>query len=535
MTDPKGIPILTAGGRWDKTYGRFGESPDEATTSTVIALQESQLEAGAWGAEWLCDFREGIRGTPAREVHVAMLAGDRRGGKTFWAVAFVVAACIDVPVAPGQDTPLITWIVCKSFRERFEIEQWILNRIPAAWYRHRQAPEHEFQFIHGPTLRLLSADDPDSLKQGRVDIAFINEPQKIAARAVANAVLGASDLGGLVILAANPPSGSSGRGEWLFDLKEAIDDERVSLARGARVDPLGVRYFHVDSKKNKAIDQIARQQGGRIATIIDPSLKAGDVEGEWRRPIDLAAWEFDKHKHLQRAPQLGMRDVTREVASEQEDGSWAVTAGIDFQNKPHIIAAFARCFGDPDDPVFWFVGEVVGERRQSEEQFLERFEEYAELREWTRSSVLWIGDASSAWQGPRHAFQEGERDSFSVFRDAGWTIIPSRPPAKGSKSGRGRNPEVGDRLQLANELLRRGRVFVDAEACPWIAECFRHAQTKREDGKRKLVGDKYAHGFDAATYLLWRLSPRRGAPVDYDLTGFGGLSGFSRSGSPFPK
>ena len=37
------------------------------------------------------------------------------------------------------------------------------------------------------------------------------------------------------------------------------------------------------------------------------------------------------------------------------------------------------------------------------------------------------------------------------------------------------------------------------------AECFAKAQTKREDGKRKLKGDRYAHGFDAATYLIHRI------------------------------
>lgn len=528
-----GTPLVTAGGRWDKTYRRFGDDPGEAA-SVAIDLQESQIEFATWFGQWLGDFREGRRGGAAREVQLAMMAGDRRGGKTFVADAAILAACIDVPVAPGQDTPLIAWIVSKSFRERFELEQWILNRIPAEWYRHRQAPEHEFQFVHGPTLRLLSADDPDSLKQGRVDIAFINEPQKVQARAVANAILGSSDLGGLVILAANPPAGGNSRGEWLFDLKEAIDDERIAILKGSRAEPLGVRYFHVDSKKNKAIDQIARRRAGRIAAIIDPNLTAGDVEGEWRRPVDLAAWEFDKHRHLQAVPQLGAKDITAQVAGSHSYGSWVVVAGVDFQNRPHIPAAFARVFGDPDDPTFWFVGEFIGERRHSEEQFLERFADYAEKRGWTRKNLLWVGDASGSWQGSRHDFDGEERDSFAVWREDGWEIVPSQEPRANSKTGRGRNPEVADRLQLTNELLRRGRVFIDAAQCPWVAECFRKAETKREDGRRRLVGNKYAHGFDAATYLLWRLSPKLNGPRDYDMTGFGGVAGFSRGGSPFP-
>lgn len=512
LTAPDGNPVLVAGGCWDDTFRRFLDPAErDAETRAVVPLQESQIEFIDWYAEWLGEFREGIRGTPTREVQVAMLAGDRRGGKTFVADAAVIAACVDVPIAPGQKTPLIAWIVSKSFRERFELEQWILNRIPGEWYRHRQAPEHEFQFVHGPTLRLLSADDPDSLKQGRVDVCFINEPQKLQARAVANVILGASDLGGLVILAANPPSGSSGRGEWLFDLKDAIDDERIALANGAKIDPLGVKYFHVDSKKNKAIDQLARRRAGRIATLIDPMLSAGDDKGEWRRPVDLAAWEFDKRRHLRPLPQLGARDITREVTRREKHGDWVVAGGVDFQKRPHIPAAFARVFGDLDDPAFYFFAEFVGERRWTEEQFLEAFEEFAESRKWTKKNLLWIGDASGAQQDAEHNFSDKERTSFSVWEEEGWEIIPSRPPRPGSKTGRGKNPDVADRLQLVNELFRRDRIFVDETVCPWLAECFRKAETKREDGKRKLVSNRYAHMFDAATYLIWRLSPRPNA------------------------
>lgn len=482
----------------------------DASDSAVVALQESQLEFFAWYAEWLCEFREGVRGTATRETQVAMLAGDRRGGKTFAGQAAVLAACVDVPVPPpykaeAKPTPLIAWIVSKTFRERFELEQWILNRIPGAWYHHRQAPEHEFQFIHGPTLRLLSADDPDGLKQGRVDICFVNEPQKLQARAVANVILGASDLGGLVILAANPPGGGNARGEWLFDLKEAIDDERVALAKGAKPEALGVKYFHVESKKNKAIDQLARRRAGRIVSIIDPRLTSGDVEGEWRRPVDLAAWEFDKHKHLRSAPEVGIRDITRLVASDQSYGDWEWVAGVDFNNRPHIPAAIARVFGDPDDPSFYFVAEFVGERRETEEQFLDRFAEVAEQRGYTAQNLLWIGDASGDFQNTRHDKEDDERDSFKVFQERGWEIIPSRPPVAKNRTGRGKNPDVGDRLSLTNELLRRGRVFIDPVRCPWLTECFRKAETKREDGKRKIVANKYSHMFDAATYLIWRL------------------------------
>lgn len=506
LVRPDGLKALVAGGRFDRTFNRFLDPATEgdAETAAVIELQESQVEVVEWFAEWLCAFRDGY----PRDVQLAMLAGDRRGGKSFALLAMVLACCIDVPIT-RNGTPLIAWLVAKTYRERFELEQWILTRVPAAWYRHQAAPEHQFHFVHGPTLRLLSADDPDSLKQGRCDIAGVNEPQKMAARALANIVLGVSDLGGLTILAANPPSGADSKGEWLFDVKEALDDERVAAAQGKPVDPLGVKYFHVDSKRNKAIDQLARRKAGRLAALIDPTIQAGDVEGSWKRPQPRACWEFDKHKHLHALPepQFQPPDVTARIAQAAGfyGGAWQAVAGVDFQDKPHIVSTIWRAFGDADAPIFWAVGELAGEKRWTEEQYLNEFA--ATFPEYDNRSLAWVGDASGSWQDAPHS---GKRTSFDVWHEPprGWLILPPQDPRSDKQDAKARNPFVDDQLQLVNELLRTDRIRIDPVRCPWLAECFREAITKRTEGRRKIVQNKHAHALAASLYALWRLAGR---------------------------
>ncbi len=517
LTNQAGASLLTAGGCWDQTFGQFLDPEErDARKSVVVQLQESQYEFVEWFAGWLADFREGRRGTENRETQVAMLGGDRRGGKTFIASAAVIAACVDVPISPGQKTSLISWVVCKSFRERFELEQWILTHVPSGWYRHRQAPEHEFLFHHGPVLRLLSADDPDALRQGRVDIAFVNEPQKMAGRAVANIILGASDLNGLVILACNPPRGGDSRGEWLFDVKEKIDDDLLAVAGGKKVDPIGIKYFHVDSKKNKSIDQIARHRAGRIVTVIDPSLSAGDVEGEWRRPQEKACWEFDKHRHLHLPPDIGLKDITHIVASEKGDyGKWSYVGGVDFDQRPFITAVIYKIFGDPDDPLFCAVDEFVGERRWTTAYWIETFSIWGaeDGRDYNPSSLLWIGDASSGFQGDYHDRDSDERTSFEVIEGHSvdgvhWTIIP--PQDSRGKTGKARNPFVSERLDVYNDLLRRDKMLIDPAKCIYFAECNRRATTERQAARRKLKHNEWAHGIDAGTYPIYRLAPRPG-------------------------
>ncbi len=524
--------ILAAGGRYDKTFGRFLDPAEvgDAEGRIVIVQQESQYEFIEWYAEWLCAFREGY----PRETQLAMLAGDRRGGKSFALLEAVLAACVDVPIT-RNGTPLIAWLVAKTFRERFELEQWILNRIPDNWYHHQAAPEHQFHFVHGPTLRLLSADDPDGLKQGRADIVGVNEPQKMAARALANIIMGVSDLGGLTILAANPPSGADSRGEWLFDVKEAIDDERVALAQGKPIDSLGVRYFQVDSKKNKAIDQIARRRAGRLAALIDPSITAGDVEGSWKRPGDKACWEFDKHKHLHAVPQLGLlQNVTARVAKAAglHGGDWLAVAGGDFQDKPHIVSTIWQAFGDPDAPIFWAIDELAGERRWTEEEYLDHFTDHFAERElvYTPKNLAWVLDASAFWQDASHTTG---RTSAGIFKDKGWpSVFPPQQPRSDKPDAKARNPFVDDQLQVFNELLRSDRLRIDPIRCPWLAECVREAVTKRDSGRRKIFQNKYAHALASALYAIWRLAGRK-KPTKAGPAPRAGSFGDMRMGSKF--
>lgn len=501
--------LLWAGGRWDRLENRFVDET-EPETVTVIDLEESQTEFTTWFAEFLADFRDGYQ----RDISAALVAGDRRAGKTFDAYYCQIAALIDVPIIPATKMPAMGWTVSKTFRERNELDELMSARVPSEWYHLQRAPEYRYDFVHGSVLFNLSADDPDSLKRGKVDWVLYNEVQKMQARAVVNGLYGTADQAGLCMMTANKPRANDSRGEWLFDLKEAIEDEVHAQASALKREALGIRYFLMSSKNNRKIDQPARRRVGRLAAIIDPTTAEADNDDgtEWKRPGDKACWEFDKHKHLHMPPRIGLREVTAEVAQPHFWGEWGGVAGIDFQGKPHIPTAVLQIYGDPNRPLYCFVDEYVEiGKALTEELFLEGFELIHGER-YKRDGLLWICDASSTWQGPRHDFEGGERPSSEVFEGAGWTIIPSQAPVKTSKTGRGRNPRVDERLQLFNELLRQDRIRIDPKRCPWLVECIREATTKRMTGRRVLVGNQYAHMIDAATYPIWRLEPRPGRP-----------------------
>jgi hypothetical protein len=501
-----------AGGTWDNLDHRFLDpaTEHEPEKSAVIELEESQVPYTLWFAEQLADFREGY----PRDISLALVAGDRRAGKTFDAYACQIAALIDVPLLPTTGLPAIGWTVSKTFRERAELDDLITGYVPAHFYKHQRAPDHRYTFVHGSILRNLSADDPDSLKQGRVDWLLYNEPQKMQARGIVNGLYGTSDQGGLCTLAANPPTPADTRGEWLFDLKEAIDDEMKSQANRRRREPLGAVYFNFSSKDNTKIDQPARKRVGRLATIIDPTNSSAEGNGEWRRPGDKACWEFDRYRHVHAVPDVapGLRDVTRELVRERAEwGDWNFVAGVDFDFRPHIVAVIYRVFGSIDDPLFWAVDEFAGERSWTVKRWIEEFAGWGEERGFTPGTLLMVGDASSGWPGrDSDPKLEQDRNAFETIEGAGWTIVP--PQDHRGKTGRARNPFVDERLDLLNEQLRRDRLRLDPKRCSWLVECARQATTERKTGRRKLKHDKYAHAIDAASYPIWRLAPRASAP-----------------------
>ena len=170
--------LLWAGGRWDTLLGRFVD--DEPAYAKVIDLEESQVEVARWFAEYMAALREGR----PRDISLALAGGDRRGGKTFVLLLCALALLVDVPSLGGSTT--IGWVVSSNYQERDEIDQIIRENIPADWYVPRRAPHYSYALVHGPSLKNISADDPETLKRGRVDIAFYNEAQKIAIAALSN-------------------------------------------------------------------------------------------------------------------------------------------------------------------------------------------------------------------------------------------------------------------------------------------------------------------------------------------------------------
>lgn len=482
--------LLWAGGVWDRLEKRFFP-PHERTPENVasIYLEESQVEFTQWFSTFLADARDGY----PREISIALNAGDRRGGKTFDSYVCLVAALIDIPTW-ADGLPAIGWTISRTFRERDELDQLMNAYVPATFYKQQKAPEHRFTFAHGSYLRNLSADDPDGLKQGRVDFVLLNEPQKMSPRAIKNAMYGTSDRGGLTILAANPPS--TPQQEWLFDLKEAIEEDPEFKVIS--------RFFNFSSKLNTKIDQPARRRVQKLVSKIDPEGFEADAEGEWHRWGDLAypAWNgraLDKGGLVGPPPELGAVDITENVTKAMFGRPFKFIIGGDFQRRPQA-AGVLRLFEGPDGPIYWLVGEVGVKGTEVELSMEVLGKGYAP------ASALWIADCSGSYQG---AERIKGRTSFALLEDHGWRVEPAELIKVPNKSDHPKNPDVGQRLGLMHRLMSSKRFRV-APWCEWSIQAFAKCQLRKTEYGRRVPKGTHAHVTDATSYPIWRMEPRPG-------------------------
>jgi hypothetical protein len=491
--------ILTAGGRWDTLRNEYTD--EEPEHFVFVDLADSQIEFTTWFATWLHAFKRGL----PRDTSLALAGGDRRGGKTFDLLLCTIATCLEVPKI-GRSA-LTTWAISCNYQERDELDRTIYDFIPSEWFHHTKAPEFRYTFRCGSELRNVSADNPNTLKRGRVDVAFFNEAQKIQHKALVNGIYGTVDKGGLALLAANPPDRVVG--EWVYELKQAIDDKELEGA---------AKFFGFDSKDNPFIDAEAKGRVGRIIGIIDPAAAKRDGEGLWL-PVGERAYENFRKKArpgpdgtilpglVGEVPQIGFEDVTVEAIRKIGYGRSSgrvfdrVLSG-DFQGRPHHVATGWRIYRRKTDGKYVYVlrHEYIAQGTE-----LDLSDEILDGGEYTPENSILVADASGEWQAGKNRRQSNP--SWETLQSQRWVCIPPREKIQ-PESKHAANPRVELSLQQMFVVMREGRFLIHPD-CKWAIEAFEKCPVKRE-GARVIIPATggYSHITDTGRYLVWRFEPK---------------------------
>lgn len=509
----RGEVIVKGGGRWDTLQKKYGD-PDKVVAPVLFDLMESQIDVARWFSVWLARYlaRQGqVR--RARDIRVLLNYGNRGGGKTVVLLLCLVCFNLSVP-------DCVTYVVSRSRPQaEVDITRTLQQLLPREWYVYRGHPKYAYSFINGALLRDMTADSPEDLKQGRVDVCLLNEGAKLDRRAYAYPLGRVKDRGGLMMIASNPPTADVPKGVWV---KKIYEDEREARAANKWYPAI---VFKTDSVLNAAIDQAASDDVAILLRSIDPVLALADVEGEMAAIGTRLIHAYDKILHgMSGPPDLGLRDITEEVTRRQYGRAFPFLAGVDFQDNPYIIASFYKLFegrfsigereviGTAQAPILWCLSEFTC--RGSEDDFLDevidqgiQVSEDRPCVEIEPHTVIWIADSSAQWQDRKHrGFNVTEPPSFAIWRRRGLPyIVP--PAAKISPEGRfPKNPPLGTSYNQVNRWFGQMRLFISPLA-PKLQEACRECLAKPGQNGKVYAEKRYSHAIDTLRYTAWWVEP----------------------------
>lgn len=507
--EPEEVCALDVGGRWDR---RSGDFDGEAESAVVVRFHPGQRAAVEWFAGWLEAHRERRDHPPAFDIteledlvdtapehaYSALFAGGRRAGKTWKAVALLVAYAV---AFPGS----IIWLVAPNMNKVAELRRYLDEFLADEWIDSDTAAGIEI--CNGSQFLIKGAHGTgDGLKEGKANIVLLNEGQLMKERAFVVARGAIVDQSGLVLVCANPPV-------------EARDERWVEdFAADARSGDRAAVYLHFNPLLNPHINRAALLA---LAREVDDRTYRIEVLGEFLPAKDAVAYNWIRLENEKPVP-TALRDVTATFLAAIGEGEGILqVAGLDVQRFPYIGGPIYRFFGVPErDEVFmWAVGEVVLDGGDEEDWCAE-----LEAQGYGAATTLIVCDGTAEYQHSRRRATDMTKPewtgkgSFDVIRSCGYNRIV--PP---DRRMRRKNPAISDRLRAFTSLIStkagKRRLFADPKLAPRTCSAIRKWKTVH--GAPSRIQDE-AHLGDASSYPVIRFFPRQLRPLK------------SRRGSPNP-
>jgi hypothetical protein len=516
--------LVSAGGRWDR---RLADFDGEAETAVEIEPHPGQLKSILWFIDWL-GVHAGRRDEPPpmpeegddeistdpAEVFSALLAGGRRGGKTWIAALMCAIYAVQFPGA-------IVWVVNPSDSKHDEVRRYMSLLLAPEWIT-RETQADGWELVNGSAIMLKSAyvgADPDAIKEGEANLVWMNEGQKMAERVYVVARGAISDHSGLVLVCANPPVEAKDQ-QWVGDFAA----DAAALRRASH-------YIHLNPLDNPKINRRALLAMSRE---LDERSFRIEVLGEFLGPEDAVAynwirtpggnerampqptWVRDGNSIRQIAcPVTGLLDVTSEFLELEEEGeNLTDLVGLDVQVHPHIGGPVYRFYAPPearvhrDTVIAWIVDEIVVEGGDEVDWSAQAY-----AQGYKPSSTLIICDATGEYQHSRRRNADSPppdwkgKGSFDIVRQEGFQHIV--PP---SRRFRKKNPDIVDRVRAFTSMIAAGiggtkkrRLFADRDRAPKTCRSIREWKTVHGKPSRS---DDAAHLGDASSYPMVRLFPR---------------------------
>lgn len=484
--------VLAVGGVWDNLRHDWRRIPDgmrdPGSGALVVDAMESQLAAISW-------FQTRLEALRTKQMHpqvCGLLYDDRRGGKTFIGVLFVILACLECPKIDGA--PIECRIITQTISARDEIDEVFRFVMPHGWAFFREQPKRIWTFATGAKILMMTTQKDESTLSGRMDVVFLNEAALFKRTIYEQVARATQDRRGFLLCATNRPK--KPRGNWVTLMWEGAErDERDNVTPA-------VARLRVAPAKNAAVDQEAR---GVIARSILYARGGEDEEVDEGLILEagqkLFSPPWEEAKHVRHQPDAGLVDVTPQLTRFAYGKAFDYLVGHDYQ---YQCAGSAWRVLAPGGVLtkaqLWCVWACWLYEDGDEDQLLDEMEQSG----YHAGNSLVIPDSSGGSQGGKH--QHGvEPPSFDRLRRRNYHF-DTPTVKKDAASLHGRNPSVPTSLMRCRRWIAEGRVYVLAtpEAAK-MSKAFSKCEARLSTFGDLRARGSWAHLIDTFRYPQWWL------------------------------
>lgn len=513
-----GEVLFVVGGRWDHIGHCYVEGE---CAPRVVKLKKSQSAAGKAIGEYI---RKRLAHDDSR-VALLLFIGNRGGGKTHLLAVLLVAIALALP----RSYQIGVSITAKQNRE---LRAAIGKVAPPEWVAGDVVDlrDPHTDLVTGSTLMWHTAKNWKALRQALLPFEHIaiNEGQDQREEVFANAI-GAIREGGVLTVAANPPS--EGAGDWVAILFQQLD---AGNRDGAA--------FILDAADNDAVSAPMLGKIERLLRAVSPSRADADSLGIIKLSGDIAYPGFTRRPRVEDSAGRWIEghigdppaevvsidgkqianwvDVTRQETAKATGASagFDYVGGSDFQTDPGNCAAIGKLYRTPAGDLVLHVRECVVSAGVEEDltRALNARGYYpgpVDYEGKPAASLVLVGDATGARQNAEH--RKRDPYSYTRLRADGWTVIPPYMHRNQKRELTPMNPLVLDSRKQMKAVFVTGAILISprcAEAeppFPSLIESLARAKVTAGGHFEKARHDHFTHLPDAVRYLAWRFLPRK--------------------------
>lgn len=294
--------------------------------------------------------------------------------------------------------------------------------------------------------------------------------------------------------------------------------ERERPLSRSRIKPRQVKVRFVSGYDNPWIDDEAIDRA--LEGESDPVVADNKIRGLWTRRGQYAyldvwtAEQYTRDELAHTADAWGFGpDITEQVVLEAFNRRTESGYGIavDFSeggDKPQTRIMF-KVFGYLKAWETWHL--VVVDEESTRADALQAAAETARRKRKRYVGSAGVGDCNGFHRTHSEGGQASKHNAAKHWENAGFHLVAPIRTAKPGQNATFSNPQVGESRTVVRDVARRGRLWVNAGACPNMVNAIIKAPNRRKRNADKNTWiEKTIYGYeDCLRYTCWRIFARK--------------------------